>query len=411
LEQAGPLLLAAIESPSYLTRKDAATQLADRWPAAAGFPIDAPADRRSELVGQLQEKWASQFGNIDQEAIAEHPPMKEAVSPERRNEMEQCLEALANRRANQIEQTVAIQGLTSIGPDLPGMLEGYLESHGPLPERIYHDVLPQCGKEFELTEQLSSKDPRIRRSAIAALAKLSTEKSISTVALGRICALLTSEDDPTIWISAFKLIEHDPRESAALLAAAGLSHPSPEVRRRACEYFGAYPDPRRADLLVAALADENVPVLHVAVQALGEFPAIADPTPVERQLAAADHSLRLDAAVTLARWKAESGREALERLAADGDSRIRRQAAMAIGRLGDSSLLPALISLLDDQQDIRRAALQSLRSLTGSDEPPGNTGERQASYTATENADQASKPLAEQAQRWKDWYQRQENRR
>ena len=68
--QAGPLLLAAMESPNYLTRKEAATQLADRWPAAVGFPIDAPAARRAELLNDLQAKWTAEFGNVDRAAIA-----------------------------------------------------------------------------------------------------------------------------------------------------------------------------------------------------------------------------------------------------------------------------------------------------------------------------------------------------
>src|SRR5262249_9724450 len=69
LEKSGALLLSAIESPSYQTRKDAATFLADCWPEAAGLPIDAPAPRRAELVAQMQDKWDRQFGNLDHAAI------------------------------------------------------------------------------------------------------------------------------------------------------------------------------------------------------------------------------------------------------------------------------------------------------------------------------------------------------
>jgi HEAT repeat protein len=140
-------------------------------------------------------------------------------------------------------------------------------------------------------------------------------------------------------------------------------------------------------------------------------------------LTASDHSVRLDAAVALARWNLESGRAALERLAADDDPNIRRKTAQAIGKLGDGNfdpnsfsniqtgnnvLVSTLITLLDDQQDIRRAALQSLHSLTSSSDPPNPSGPRQASYDAASDAGAAGQPtLAEQAARWKQWYSRQ----
>jgi HEAT repeat protein len=225
------------------------------------------------------------------------------------------------------------------------------------------------------------------------------------VAVARIAELLATETDSVVWLQAFKLIEHDPREAAAELAAVGIIHPAAEVRRRACGYFAAYPDAKRSELLVAALSDKNISVLHAAVQASGEGPPLADPAPLEKLLAETDHTLRLDVATALVHWKLDSGRAALERLAADGDPKIRRSAAQAIGTLGATEMLPTLIKLLDDQQDVRRAALASLHSITGSANPPHDSGVRLASSaSASEHTDESPAPLAEQAQRWKEWY-------
>jgi HEAT repeat protein len=410
MEQSGSLLMAAMESPNYLTRKEAAAQLADRWPAAAGFPLDAPAERRAELLGELQSKWIAEFGNIDHDAIAQANAKKpRADSAARRQQVARWIDEVARGGD---AATMAIESLTALGTDLPPLLDAVLaESDKPFPPQIFSQVLPRCDKDFELINQLADEQQNVRRSAIEALARRAEKKSFSAVALSRITELLTTENDSVIWMQAFKLIEHDPREPATELAAAGMSHPAAEVRRRACGYFASYPDAKRSKLLVAALADSNISVLHAALGALAEGPPLADPAPVEKLLAESDHSLRLAAAMALARWKLDSGAAALERLAADGDPKIRRSTAQAIGTIGASELVPTLIKLLDDQQDIRRAALVSLHSITGLANPPRDSGVRLASsQTAADHTDESPAPLAEQAQRWKEWYRTQYQR-
>ncbi len=409
-EKAGAVLFAAIESSSYQTRKDAATLLADCWPEAAGFPIDAPAPRRAELLAELQTKWNRQFGNIDQAAIAAaSKPTTTKISPQQVEKVTALIDRLADRRADRADQAAAIESLVVLGDELPPLVDAVLaEENHPLPAQLYRDVLPKCGKEFELLRQMTDGDLPARRTAIAALAKQSEGKILPVVAVVHLKDLLLSETDPVMWLQAFKLIDHDPRKPAALLAAAGLSHPAAEIRRRACGYFATYPDPARTESLLAALSDENVSVLHAALQALAEAQPPADVGPVEKILAHADHSLHLEAAIVLVRWNHEAGRAALERMVSDDDPQLRRKTAQAIGKLGDPALTPTLIKLLDDQQDIRRAALVSLRSLVGSD-PPGisASGVQPASYAAASDADGSSATLAEQAERWKQWYSRQ----
>jgi hypothetical protein len=63
LPQAGPLLLEALTANSYNTRRTAARELVRLWPAAAGFPIDGPAQRRAETIEQLQRRFREEFGS------------------------------------------------------------------------------------------------------------------------------------------------------------------------------------------------------------------------------------------------------------------------------------------------------------------------------------------------------------
>src|SRR5262249_16662754 len=122
----------------------------------------------------------------------------------------------------------------------------------------------------------------------------------------------------------------------------------------------------------------------------------------------------LDAAVSLAKWNLATGTDAIERLASDDDPIVRRKTAQAIGKLGNTALLPVLIRQLDDAQDIRRAALISLKALTGADTPPTDNDVHTASLDTAAGGgskansiaptDPASTTLLEQANRWKHWY-------
>jgi len=51
-ELSGPLLLTALERGSYVARKEAATELAKRWPPATAFAPDSPPERRQAMLQQ-----------------------------------------------------------------------------------------------------------------------------------------------------------------------------------------------------------------------------------------------------------------------------------------------------------------------------------------------------------------------
>jgi HEAT repeat protein len=75
-----------------------------------------------------------------------------------------------------------------------------------------------------------------------------------------------------------------------------------------------------------------------------------------------------------------------------GDPKYRRQAALAMGRIGDRSFAPTLIRLLDDRTPIQQAAVTSLAQVTGQGIGRGD--------------DPRPPILAEQVARWKRWSDR-----
>ncbi len=310
LEQAGPLLMTA-----------------QRWPAAADFPVDAPAERRREVLGQLQDQWAAQFGLADRASLAS------AASPPRGD----ALDAVA-------------------------------------------DTTPLD----EIFGTLSSDDLGQRRRASELLAAKVRKSRLSDDEMSRISERMVAQRDPTIWQNVFSALADDPR--AESLARAAISHPAADVRRRACEYFGAHGRGEFAPLLLPALEDSQTAVVLAAATALGTCGPLSDPHPLEQALVAHDKRVRLAAAASLTRLGIPSGSAAMERLSYDADENVRRDVATNIGELNDRQFVPTLIRLLDDKLGVKKAALRSLIQVTGRDE----------------GADTID--VAEQVARWKKWY-------
>ena len=103
-----------------------------------------------------------------------------------------------------------------------------------------------------------------------------------------------------------------------------------------------------------------------------------------------DAWLRLAVAETLTKLGYPSGPAALERLAFDGDPRIRRQVAESMGQLSRRTFVTTLVRLLDDRHDIRKVALASLRHIVPED--------------ASQTSDGSLLTIDQQVSRWKRWY-------
>ena len=305
LEQAGPPLLLAMEQGTYLARKLAAAQLAQRWPAAAGFYHDATADRRVEQLAELRKAWEREFGTVEQQVV-------QAAATE----------------------VVRAMGITE--------------------------------EQIAVIERLSSSDPRDCRAAIAELVQKLDGQPLSDAALDRLAQTVQGITDPLVWQAVLDLLSNDPRQVALQLAYVAVANASSEVRRRACEYLQSHADKQHLEVLTPMLEDPNGTVVIAAVRAIGAA-GVGDPQPLLRLLNAPDRQLRLEAAMVLARSKVEAGFAAIERLGRETDLEIRRAATVAMGEIGDPVFLPALMQLIEDRRDIQLAAMTSLARIAGHD--------------------------------------------
>jgi HEAT repeat protein len=338
LEEAVPLLLTAIDGPTAATRRDAAEQLQRRWSAAAELSPQAPRERLAAEAARLREVWESRPGF-----------------------------------QGRTTRSTALEGRRTEAADLAITLE-----------RI---------------DQLGADSVQERRAAARWLASEHREQALPEAALSRMVELVEPETDSLVWNDLVSLIARDERPHAVDIAAVAASHTSADVRRRACAYFAEHPSPRAAKVLHNSLADEDVTVVREALRGLANQLQIPDARPLESLLTASDSGVRIAAATALARHGSPAGVRALLRLSHHQEPVVRRQAAAALGEtfgltdspkndLLDDSLRNAaageLVRLLDDNGDVRRAALASLQRIVR-DPPP------------------AAADSAEQIRWWKQW--------
>lgn len=377
-ELAGPVLLDALSKNAVTVRKLATEQLAVRWPIAGRFPFDAPPSRRAEALDQWQSRYRREFGfpNFKGDTPANpHPQV-----------------AVSNAQVERLLASGDTKTLAEMGPTVVAALERLaINRKATLPERVYHNVLPRNSVAFAALDRMQGENVDQRRQAAEELVAVADKQPLSRLAVARLCALVTSETDTAVWLSALNAVRQSDSEPAVRLARSALGQPAGEVRRRACEHLSAHPDPSHEVFLVPLLDDSEHVVVVAAIRALGAAGQIRDIDVLKKQLASANEEVQLETALALAHLRDRRGAEALERLSYSSDMMTRTRVAQTLGELGDARLAGILIRLLDDSRaTVSHAALANLPKAVGHDvRPPG---------------DDATTPTTDQIAQWKKWY-------
>ncbi len=342
LSVAGPLWFTALEESGYLGRKRAAQQLAAHWPPAKDYSADAPAERRATRLADLREKWQGEFGasvlDLSQERSASPRPPSEVYTVPRLQALETAVERLRDKDIE--ERRKAAQEIA------------LAVARQPLPDEILSHVVNQ----------------------------------------------VIAEPDPAIWQSVLGSLLSDERPDCVRLACAGCSHPTADVRRRACEHLAAHGQAENAAVLVNTLNDSQASVQIAAAKGLGQIGKSQHAPALEALLLASDKTVRVAVAEGLLRLGAASGGAALERLSYDLEEKIRRQAVEAMGQSARPEFVPTFIRLLDDRAGVRQAALAALDRTVGRSVLHGHEINNSPDKTA-DLAQQYKRWHAEQAER------------
>ena len=395
VEHSAPLLLDALESSSFGVRQRAAEALAAGWPAARQFQPKADESDRQQQLAALRQQWEVAAHDVfDEPSAAPAAVPQESISEETRQDVAARLAQLADQATTPDQREAQWAALIEIGPPLVGALEAVVEQSGrELPVEIFRRVLPDVDEQFASLAELESTEVRIRRQAAQALALQAAETPLSRLALERLVTIVTPQRDALLWQSIQRAVADDAREPAMRLHYVGLSHPTAEVRRAACEQLAAHADPQHQSALISALGDRNSDVVRAAATALAGCGPLENPLPLSRLLASREPATRLAAARALALLDYEEGDTALERLAHDADFNVRRRTAVTMGEVGRPTFTPALLSLLDDRLGVRRATLKSLAQINDVDFSKDDRGR--------------DLPIERQAFAWRRWHEEQ----
>ena len=400
LEAAGPLLLEAADSDARRIQMLATNQLAQRWEAAKALATLTSPENRRELLASLQKQWTAEHVTTSpatwtskaQNSVASGNagPAEMEIPQEQLAETEtllrEYLESETGERPAELRQRLMQRG--------PAVLVAYeqlvLDRQQPLEDAVFHDLLAPLDQHLAAIEQLRAENVKQRRRAAETLAKLADDQPLRRLALERLATLALADSDTDVSRWLLKVIHPHDTEPAHRIAYAAVSHPSADIRRRACEYLQLHAASRHEAKLMPLLEDADISVVRAAVRALGACGSLSDVGPVKRLLMAKDTTLRVEAAVALAKVGSSSGPAALERLSFDQNEKVRQQIATAIGELGDAVYIPTLIRLLDDRSSVRRAALNALSKVA---EDP---------FASAADADRNDPETM--AQFWRDWY-------
>ena len=181
-----------------------------------------------------------------------------------------------------------------------------------------------------LLEKLYSPDPTIRMSAAAALGWIGDERAVS----GLIDMMAETEDPQLLSHIAEALGKLRNLEAVPVLIYS-LRHPNDWVRMRAARSLGRLADARAVDGLIHKLGDRNEWVRYNAALALGEI----------------GHPDALFDLVNALRY--------------DPMPQVRRAAAIALGRIGDTRVIDVLREAMNDPEDTVLEAIDVALVLLG----------------------------------------------
>jgi len=411
IDESGPLLLIGARSQFSDVRRRATEILAQRGISYPNFdPDDRPINQTrqyDELVHVFREMVGVDPKNIDWEDTGDSAPgtsairQVSAIVPEdfALTEVRRCLDDWQDRTLPQSERELIQRRLAAHGRRLMPLIDHLMTvENRSIPEsldRVFAEVEPMFGE----IERLRTGNTATKQQAARELARLGATNSPPNIVAQRIIDIASRENDPTVLTQLLSALRNADPELVCELARPLMQSESAAVRRLACEMLAQFGTAEDAALLREALRDPNREVVRGALSAIDALFARvdADDSAVAEALRAmllqGDQILQTDVAATLHRLGRSEGTDALRRLAATNDNRVKLYVVRTISELEDPAFVPILLRFLDDGNgSIRTEALRGLPRAVGED--IGRVGLNPHSDVAQ---------TQQQIERWKAW--------
>ena len=414
IDESGPLLLIGAKSQFTNVRRRATEILAQRGIEYSGFdPEDRPANQTvqyDELVHIFREL-VGVDPNLALEETADgtksggHKPAGEirqvsAIASEdfALSEVRRCLGDWQDKTLPQQERQLIERRFIAHGQRLIPLIDHLMTvEKRTIPESL-NRVLAEVEPMFREIEKLKSNDTTTRQHAAGQLSQLSKANGTSKIAAKRMIDVLARESDPLVLTSLLAAVRNADAESVCELARMLLRSETAPLRREACKILAEFGTGEDVPLLREALRDANRDVVREALLAIDTLatPATADASVIEAlkaMLLQGDEALQTDTAQTLHRLGRSEGTDALRRLAATNDNRVKLYVVQTIAALEDPVFVPLLLRFLDDGNgSVRNEALKGLPKAAGQD--IGRAGLNPHSDVSQ---------TQQQIERWKAW--------
>jgi HEAT repeat protein len=240
-----------------------------------------------------------------------------------------------------------------------------LPTASPIKTRINHQESREVSAEVaHWSAQLKSSDEETRREAVMMLSRFK-----GTGVTSALTSALTDSSPSVRAAAAAGLAEHGDISVVPVLAARLSKEKDVFVRKTLAYALGKFHGSERTSALIAALNDRDPEVRGAAAVALGDHPdpiatgalinALSDKNPFVRAQSA--HALGVNG--TAAAKAVPALVKLLER---DEDGEARRQAAIALGRIGHRSALSALERARHDRDPyLAQAAREAITAIDG----------------------------------------------
>jgi HEAT repeat protein len=239
-----------------------------------------------------------------------------------------------------------------------------------------------------------------QRQAVTELAKQCSVEPPAKNDTQRILDIIVRQSDPAILTTLLSTLQDADPVLVGQAARNMLQAEQPEIRRLSCELLKKFGTSDDLMLLDGTLRDPSKAVVRGALQAVDTLLPKAEAASktavtgtLKKMLYQNDPMLQTDVAVTLHRLGSNEGTEAIRRLAAAKDNRVKCYVAKSIAGLQDERFVPILLGYLDDGNgSVRNEALKALPILTGKD-IASDAGSHTAEVSQTQR----------QVSLWKTW--------
>ena len=353
------VLLKAVEGGMLETRQAAATRLRTHFAVAGNLAVGEPPRARSIAVARAAHAAGLRRSVAEARRLPSHD---EAIAA--------AFEQLATD-ANAAAAWDVLAGLTT--DDLP-TVEAALRTEPVATTdwpRLWDELLPAVRDDFAAFAKLRVRSPRVRISGAWELTAWSQSRSLSPLILSRLPAVLSGEQNASVWRGVLEAITHENDPQLAEVLREALRSPWDDVKAIACQAVGRQSDPGLAASLRPLLTDSSETTQLAAIDAIGRCgnPALlADEgnrpglRSMQADLSPAVRSAVLRASFRLGEPEAES--RLLRNLHA-GDRRTKLDALAVLAESPRQELADAIFTLAWTERDdrVRSAELRLLATV------------------------------------------------